>query len=213
MWERKAKSPRVELIYTTILLLCAIGLAGLLFINFGGDARPAARRIQCTANLRTLYDALVKHVSLHGDVPRGKDSKASIDPLDNPKAQEEIGIDSSTLRCPADNNSSGPSYVLNPAMSAHDLGSNSATIIACDRLPHHHHGPGAQKSVTVVLIGDGTTVLMFLPLKEQEEWRRLFLSGDERACRVSMKDGSKGNWTSGDIMWYVGHEKGYVPNE
>jgi hypothetical protein len=54
---------------------------------------------------------------------------------------------------------------------------------------------------------------MDLPLKEQEEWRRLFLAGDKRACSVSMEDGSKGNWTNSGIMWYVGEEKGYVPNE
>ena len=54
---------------------------------------------------------------------------------------------------------------------------------------------------------------MDLPLKEQEEWRQLFLSGDNRAYIVSASDGVKGNWTSSGIMWYVGQEKGYVPNE
>ena len=196
----------------TALLLCVVGIAGCRFGSVGGDVRSAARRAQCTTNLRTLYDALLKYVSVHGDVPRAKDGKASIDPLDDPKIQEEVGIDPSTLRCPADNNSAGPSYVLNPALSVRDLARDSATVIACDRLPNHV-GAYTHNPVTVVLIGDGATVPMDLPLKEQEEWRRLFLSGDERACHLSTKDGTEGNWTSSDIMWYVGQEKGYVPNE
>lgn len=212
MCEQKTKSPRVGPLCKTALLLCTVGIVGCQIGSFGGDVRSAAREAQCKSNLRTLYDALVKYVSLHGDVPRGKDGKASIEPLDDPKIQKEVGIDSSTLKCPADNNSAGPSYVLNPALSVHDLGTNSATIIACDCLPNHL-GARTHNSVTVVLIGDGTTVVMDLPPKEQEDWRRLFLSGDKRACSVSMKDGSKGNWTSSGIMWYVGQEKGCVPNE
>lgn len=208
MWDQKTKPPRVGHICKTTLLLCTVGIVGC---QVGGccDVRPTARRAQCQTNLRTLYDALVKYVSLHGDVPRGKDRKVSIDPLDDPKIQKEVGIDSSTLRCPADNNSAGPSYVLNPALSVHDLRRDSATVIACDRLPNHL-GACTHNSVTVVLIGDGTTVVMDLPLKEQEEWRRLFLSGDKRACSVSMKEGNR---TSSGAMWYVGEEKGYVPNE
>jgi len=196
--------------YRAMALLFMVGIVGCRVGSFGCDARSAARRAQCQANMRMLYDALVKYVSLHGDVPRGNDGRASIDPLDDPKIRKEVGIDASTLRCPADTDSAGPSYLLNPAFSVHDLGSDSTTIIACDRRPNH---PGLHNSDTVVLIGNGATVMMDLPLKEQEEWHRLFLSGDKRACSVSMKGGSKGNWISSDIMWYVGQEKGYVPNE
>lgn len=171
--------------------------------------RSAARRSQCEANLRTLHAALTKYISLYGDVPRGKDGKASIDPLDDPRIQKEIAVSSSILKCPADKTSTGPSYVLNPALSVCDLGHDSATIIACDRLPNHVSATTGNP-VTVVLIGDGTTLLMDLPLEEQEEWRRLFLSGDKRACSVSMKGG---NTTSSGAMWYVGREKGYMPNE
>ena len=209
MCEQKSKSPRIGPLCKTTLLLCMVGIAGCQVGSLGGDVRSAAREAQCNTNLRTLYDALVKYVSLHGDVPRGKDGKASIDLLDDPKIQKEVGIDSSTLRCPADRNSSGPSYVLNPALSVHDLGRDSATIVACDRLPNHV-GAYTHNRVTVVLIGDGATVRMDLPLKEQEEWRRLFLSGDKRACSVSMKEGNR---TSSGAMWWVGEEKGYVPNE
>lgn len=209
----KWQSPRPrESVLLSALLLCTVGIAGCQLSSVDGDVRSAAREAQCKTNLRTLYGALVKYVSLHGDVPRGKDGEASIDPLDDPKVQEEVGIDSSTLRCPADNNSSEPSYVLNPALSVHDLGRDSAIIIACDRLPSHL-GARTHNSVTVVLIGDGTTVVMDLPLKEQKDWRRLFLSGDKGACSVSMRDGSKENWTSSGVMWYVGREKGRVPNE
>jgi hypothetical protein len=197
--------------YAATVLLLVVGLPGC---QLGGccDARPTARRAQCETNLRTLYDALVKYVSLHKDVPRGNDGKASMDPLDEPSIQKELGIDSSMLRCPADKDSKGPSYLVNPALSVHDLAPDSTTIIACDRLPNHL-GAHTHNSLTVVLIGDGAVVVMDLPLEEQEEWRRLFLSGDKRACSVSTKDGSKGHWTSSGIMWYIGEERGYVPNE
>ncbi len=167
----------------TALLLFTLGLLGCRIGSFGGDVRSAARRNQCETNLRTLYDALVRYVSLHGDVPRGKDGKASIDPLEDPKIQKEIGIESSVLRCPADSDAGKPSYMLNPALSVRDLGRDCATIVACDRLPNHI-GARTHNSATVVLIGDGTTVVMDLPTKEQEEWRRLFLSGDKRAGSV-----------------------------
>jgi len=52
--------------------------------SFGGDVRSVARRVGCTANLHALYDALAKYISVHGDVPRGKDGKASLDPLEDP---------------------------------------------------------------------------------------------------------------------------------
>ncbi len=209
--QRKPNAVRVGRICKNTLLLLTVGIAGCQVGSFGGDVRSAAREAQCKRNLRALYDALVEFVALHGDVPRGEDGKASIEPLNDPKVQKAVGIDFSTLRCPADN-SPGPSYMLNPALSAHDLGSTSATIIACDRLPNHL-GARTHNSVTVVLIGDGTTVVMDLSPKEQQEWRRLFLSGDKRAGSVTTKDGSKGNWTSSGVLWYVGHERGCVPNE
>jgi hypothetical protein len=159
-----------------------------------------------------LYDALGKYITLHGDLPRGKDGEVSIDPLGDPKVQEDVGIDSSVLKCPSDDNSAVSSYVLNPALSVHDLGRDSATVIACDRAPSHI-SPRTHNSVRVVLIGDGSRVVMDLPMKTQEEWLRLFLSGDKLACTVSARDAAKGNWISCGIMWYIGHEKGYVPNE
>ena len=212
MCEQKTRSLRMIRMYRATVLLFMVGIVGCRVGSLGGDVRSAAREDQCKTNLRTLYDALVKYVSIHGDVPRGNDGKASIDPLDDPKIQKEIGIDSSILRCPADNNSAGPSYVLNPALSVHDLGRDSATVIACDRLPNHL-GASTHNPITVVLIGNGARVVMDLPLKEQESWRQLLLSGDKRACSISMKDESKGFWTNSDIMWYVGGEKGYLPNE
>lgn len=195
--------------FLSTLWLCAVGITGCQVGSLGGDVRSTAREAQCDSNLRTLYDALLKYVSLHGDVPRGKDGKASIDPLNDPKVQKEVGLGPSMLRCPADNDSSGPSYVLNPALTASDFGDDSTTIIACDRVPNHV-GASTRNPVTVVLLGDGSRVRMDLPLKDQEEWRRLFLSGDKRACRVLLKEGNK---TSSGVMWYVGKEKGYMRNE
>jgi hypothetical protein len=52
---------------------------------------------------------------------------------------------------------------------------------------------------------------MDLALKDQEEWRRLFLSGDKRACTISVNDQSN-EWTSIDVRWYIGDERGYVSN-
>ncbi|WP_460182205.1 DUF1559 family PulG-like putative transporter [Thermopirellula anaerolimosa] len=194
--------------FLSALLLCAVGIAGCRVGGFGCDARSAARRVQCDSNLRTLYDALLKYVSLHGDVPRGKDGKASIDPLNDPKVQEELGIGPSTLRCPADKNPSGPFYVLNPALIASDLRDDSTTIVACDRTPNHVGFMG--NPLRLVLLGDGSRVCMYVPLKDQEEWLRLFLSGDKRACTVLRKEGNMG---STGLMWYVGKDKGYVGNE
>jgi hypothetical protein len=162
--------------------------------------------------MRMLYDALVEYVSLHGDLPRGKDGQVSIEPLGDPEVRKEVGLDFSVLRCPADRNSARPSYVLNPALSVDDLRRHSATVVACDRAANHF-GPDTHNRIRVVLIGDGSRVVMNLPLKEQEEWRRLFLSGDKLACTVSARDGAAGNWTSNRIMWYIGQEKGYARNE
>jgi hypothetical protein len=54
---------------------------------------------------------------------------------------------------------------------------------------------------------------MTLLPNEQEEWRRLFLQGNERACRVVTNDNG---WTAllpkEKIRWYLGKEKGYVQN-
>lgn len=191
------------------LLLCISEIVGCGSI--GGDARSAGREAGCRANLRTLYDGLKKHISLYGDVPRDKDGKASLIPLTEPEAQNAIGIDSSILKCPAERDSTGPSYLLNPALSTHDFGPDSATVIACDRVPNHRGGPG-RNGATVVLIGNGTTVVITLPEDDQEAWRRLFLAGDERACRISKKDGSTEPWTDDDITWFVGQERGYVSN-
>jgi hypothetical protein len=190
----------------TVSLIVAFEIAGC------GDVRSAAREGKCEEDLRTLGDALVKYVSLYGDVPRGKDGKASIIPLTEPKIQNAIGIDSSTLKCPADRNSTGPSYVLNPALSVHDFGPQSTTVIACEHAPNHRRAH-VQNAVTVVLIGSRATVEMTLPEEDQEAWRRLFLSGDKRACHISLKDGSTGHWSDDDITWFVGQKKGYVPNE
>jgi hypothetical protein len=46
---------------------------------------------------------------------------------------------------------------------------------------------------------------MDLTLEEHEEWRQLFLAGDERACTVTTIDGSQ--------YWYLGRKKGYVRDE
>lgn len=207
-----AKRSTSRITYTATLLLLTVGVAGC---QIGGcsDARLAGRRAKCEANLHALYDALEKYVKLHGDVPRAKDGRASIDLLDDARTQKELGIDPSILRCPADKNPVGSSYLLNPALSAGDLGHDSATIVACDRVPDHV-GVRTGNGVTVILTGNGDTVLMDLPIEEQEDWRRLFLSGDKRASKLSMKDGSKPtNGTTSGVMWYVGNGKGYVPND
>ena len=187
-------------------------MAGCGCGSIGGDVRSAGREAECRQNLQTLYDGLRKHISLYGDVPRDKDGKASIVPLTDPQIQNAIGIDSSILKCPAERNSTGPSYLLNPTLSTHDLGPDSAAVIACDRAPNHRGGPG-HGGATVVLIGNGTTVVMTLPEDDQEAWRRLFLAGDERACRISKKDGSTRHWASVDVSWFVGQDKGYMPNK
>lgn len=210
--ENQHWTPKAFPVVIGIMALSFVVALGAFLLDNVAMVKPTAERARCQANLGTLYKALVQYVSLHNDVPRGRDGNVSIDPLSNPKIQKDVGIDSSTLRCPADNNATGSSYVLNPAMSVHDLRRDSTTVIACDRLPNHL-GEGTHNGRAVVLIGDGTTVMMDLPLKEQEDWRRLFLSGDKRAGSVSMKDGSKGNWTSSGVIWYVGSENGYVPNE
>jgi len=197
----------------TALLICTCGaLYGCHGGSNSGDVRSVARETQCRTNLRALYEALVQYASLHGDVPRTEHGEASIDALVDPGAHNSVNVTSAKLRCPVDKNPVGRSYLLNPALSVDDLGSESPTIVACDRLPHHI-GVNTHNSTSVVLLGDGATVVMDLPLQEQEEWRQLFEVGDKRACRVSSKDGTKGNWTSSNIIWYIGQGRGYVPNE
>ena len=207
MWEREAKSRSAGTACNAVLLVLTVCIVGC-----AGDVRSVARCAQCQNNLRTLYDALVTYVSLHGDLPRGKDGQVSIDPLVDPKVQKEVGIDAAMLTCPADMSSTGPSYMINPNLTVEDLSDKSATVVACDRLPNHSEAL-SDNDIRLVLIGDGSIVTMNLPLKQQEEWGRLFLSGDKCACTVSARDGSRGNWTSADVMWYVGGEKGYVQNE
>ncbi len=211
MQRHKTKSPRVGSVWKGAMLLFTLCVAGCR-IGGCGDVRSAAKTFQCEDNMRMLYDALVKYVSLHGDLPRGKDGKVSIEPLGDPEVQKEVGLDSSTLKCPADRNSAKLSHVLNPALSVDDLHRQSATVVACDRAANHF-GPHTQNKIRVVLIGDGSRVVMGLPLKQQEEWLRLFLAGDKLACTVTASGGAAGNWTSSRIMWYVGHERGYAPNE
>ena len=169
--------------------------------------RSAAKRMQCEANLRKLYVGLESYISTHGDLPRCKDGRVSIDSLYDPRVRKEMGIDSSVLRCPADESSEKPSYVLNPALTIQDLGRHSSTIVACDRIPRHL-GVQTHEYVRVVLLGDGSIVKMDLPQKEQEAWYRLFSSGNKRACTVTAKDGVKGHWTSSNIAWYVGDADG-----
>ncbi len=212
MWEHKRISPRVEPVCKVALLLLTLFVASCRFGSFGSDVRSEAKRMKCETNLRTLYSGLASYISLYSDLPRGRDGQVSIDSFTESRVQKKVGIDYSVLRCPADKNSARPSYVLNPALSVTDLGPNSATVIACDRVANHF-GAQTHNGIRLVLIGDGSTVRMDLPQKEQEEWYRLFLSGDNLACTVAAKDGAKGNWTSTEIMWYVGKDQGYVPNE
>jgi len=168
--------------------------------------KPVADRFHCESNLRELYHALERYISTHGDVPRDASGNASISRLGDPVVQRDIGIASSILRCPADNNPIGPSYLLYPALTIHHFGRDSAVVIACERMPHHpssgHSGP-----TRVVLAGDGSTKLMTLPLKEQETWMRLFLSGDDRAARVRMVNGCRYEGTSARIELYTGGEE------
>lgn len=190
--------------------VCMLFVAVAIFEGGGcANARPAARMAGCQANLRSLYDALLTYASLHGDVPRGEDGNASLDPFGERKIQDELGIGPSVLRCPSDRSASRCSYLLNPRLSVRDLGAESSTIVAIDMFSHYG---GSGRGSRMVLIGDGSTVLMELPAAEHGEWRRLFLSGDERACKVSMRDGSRA-WTTSGVRWYVGGKKGYLSNE
>ncbi|HWB12537.1 MAG TPA: hypothetical protein VG826_25150 [Pirellulales bacterium] len=192
---------------TALLLLLLAFFARDLGIV--ADARPSAERAQCRANLQAIWKALFDYASLHGDVPRGNDGNASLEPLDDPELQKELGFDSSILRCPTDYRPEGRSYLLNPTLSVRDLAGDSKTIVACDRLPRHRYDRRLKS--TMVLLGDGQTVSMYLSPEDQEEWRRLFLSGDKRACTMSTKDDSS-FWAPVDVLWYVGEKKGYVAN-
>jgi hypothetical protein len=150
-----------------------------------------------------LRRALVTYATQHRDVPRQKDGRASLDPL----------LGSLTLQCPAAKDGQHAAYVLNAALTVDDLRPRSKTIVACDQLPHHIGGSITHNPVRMVLVGDGATAMMDLPLKEQEEWWRLFVAGDERAGSKSLREGANESfWSSKDVLWYVGPEKGYVPN-
>ena len=198
MGEQRAGMSGGRLGSRAALLLVVLATAACQFGSVGGDVRGAADRMQCEANLRRLYVGLENYISVYGDLPRGKNGLVSIEILDDPRVRRELGIEFSELRCPADKNPENPSYVLNPALSIQDLGPQSATVIACERIPCH---AGVKHSIRAVLIGDGSTVMMDLPKKEQDVWYRLFSSGNRRACIVTPKDGVKGNWTSCNIIW------------
>ena len=201
MCEQKRRSPRiVRLCSTTLLLFAAVVMS--CCVGNCCDARSAARMQQCNTNLSTLYDALVKYISVHGNVPRGKEGQASLDPLNDATIQKELDIAPATLRCPADESSGGSSYLLNPNLSACDLAHDSWTVIAFDRIPRH----GSRSTITLVLTGNGARLSLRLPLEEQEQWRRLVMAGDRRACSPSVT-------ADGDIRWYVGEERGYVADD
>jgi hypothetical protein len=82
----ESRLAKLRPIILTSMLLVILGLPSC---HVGGcaDARPAARRTHCQANLRTLYYALAKYASLHGDVPRGSDGKASLVPLNGNRSR------------------------------------------------------------------------------------------------------------------------------
>ena len=202
----------VESVYKTALLVFAVCITSCRLGSFGGDVRSRSKEIQCVRNMRTLYCALVKYISLYGHLPHGQNGQVSIDPLTDTNVQDRVGLEASVLRCPSDGNTTRPSYVLNPALCIADLGPESATVIACERTPNHYESR-TQNHTRIVLIGDGSSVVMDLPRKDQEEWYRLFLLGNKRACTVHATSGAKGNWASSNIMWYVGQQQGYVPNE
>lgn len=201
MTDGKTNSSRIVRSHATKLALFAVAIVGCGGGGFS-DVRATARTTQCERNLRMVHDALLKYVSLRGDMPRDSDGTVSIRPLENPQMQRQLGIDSPILRCPADTTQVGSSYLLNPHMSVDDLGPNSTTIVACDNLPNHPR-PFPGDNARTVLIGDGAVVLMDLPKEAQEDWLALFLSGDKRASHVSMEDGSH-RWTQVGIKWYTG---------
>lgn len=196
----------------TGLLVFTLCVAGCGLGSFDSDVPSRSEEMQCVKNLQTLHLALQKYVSMYGDLPRGQDGEVSIDPLTDANVQDMVGLDGSVFRCRSDENMTRPSYVLNPALCITDLGSNSATVAACESTPNHGRAR-MQDRTRIVLIGDGSRVVMNLPQKEQNEWYRLFLLGDKRACTVISRSGAKGNWASSDVMWYVGQPRGYVPNE
>ena len=198
---QSSAQPTVGRTWKAYLIVFALIIPGC------ADVRPVAKAVQCKNNFGKLYEALVTYTTEHRDVPRDMDGRASLEPL-------LLGIDPITAKCPAAKDEKNASYVFNPALTVGDLRPESKTIVACDQLPHHI-GMVTGNPVTVVLIGNGKTVNMDLPIKEQEEWRRLFLAGDERAGSISLKEGLKEGteyWHVDDILWYVGPEKGYVPN-
>jgi hypothetical protein len=191
------------------LILFALIIAGC------GDGREAARRTYCKNNLFMLHSALVGYVAKYHDVPRDEDGRPSLEPFKDPELCRELGIEALMLECPSCKDEKHASYILNPALTADDLGSDSKVIIACDQRPHHRviSRYGKHHPIANVLLGNKLRVSMDLPPKEQEEWRRLFVEGDERAGRISLREGADKSWGSGDVLWYVGPGKGYVPNE
>lgn len=200
----------------TVVIVVAVLVGVLAFLMAStANVRPSARRIQCRQNLKQLYAALVKYAELHGEMPRGRDGKPSIDPLFDPETQRQLGIDDSTLSCPSVVDPVGRSYYLNPSLSADDLEGDPLTIIACDQNPVHSvSGAGAywdaETGGTLVLLGNGAVVLMDLPPEDQDAWRRLFLAGDERAGVVTTDTAAADDWHRSELKWYVGSEKQYA---
>lgn len=196
---------------TALLMLFCGALCACQCGSIGGDVRSVARESQCRSNLRKLYESLHLHMSEQGDVPRKQDGIASLDGLVDLNASNTTGVASAALRCPADQSHNGGSYILNPFVSIDDFGPDSSVVVAFDRIPQHV-SPTTGNLTSNVLLGNGSIVTMDLSLVDQQEWRQLVAAGDECACRVSSRDGVSRNWTSGEILWYIGPRRGYVSN-
>jgi hypothetical protein len=170
----------------TVIMLC---LAGTLSCRFGSlsNVRQHAHREECRSNLKRIGAALIDYTLRHGKLPNSHNGDASIaESLQDSDVQKKLGIDSAVLRCPADASSMRSSYIFNPVLTANDFGSDSTTVVACDRQPFHPSSLSpADSPVAVILLGSGAVTTLYLTPKSWDSWERLFLSGDPRACKYA----------------------------
>ena len=166
-----------------IMLFLAASVAGCHIGSFD-DVRPHAQRAACREHLKNIGAALTKYVAAHNSLPRSSAGEASLgEALQDRHVQKELGIDAALVKCPADASPERISYIFNPALTAADIAPDSTTVVACDRQPVHPGISGATDSPTsVILLGNGAVTTMYLPQEERENWIKLFLAGDKRAC-------------------------------
>jgi prepilin-type N-terminal cleavage/methylation domain-containing protein len=127
----KRTSKRAFSLIELMVVLVIISILMGLMLSVIGRAREAARRTQCTANLKQIAVVLEKYRDDHGDYPR--------EPL------TELVRDKAILRCPSDQTKVEPGvdytsyeYVLiNPVPYVVQQAVDAGILVVC----RHHRDP------------------------------------------------------------------------